>query len=190
MFSRWQGLTEKSKLVNECRLVTNMLASLTFTIKSATDSCFMDSKKNQLIEKTLLNLYKNMNHNISDTFKRWRDINNIEKLKEKMTDKEKESTLKVLNSLLHNSKHTMIRDAINKFRLNRKIVDIQRHFLKRLLMSKAGMVVIAFKKIQGLPEKKKNPKQYDTFLKFERGLHDFFTSTIKRSYKPIKNELQ
>ena len=45
----------------------------------------------------------------------------------------------------------MIRNALNKFRLNRKIVEIQRNFLKRLLMSKAGLVVIAFKKFQTLP---------------------------------------
>ena len=49
------------------------------------------------------------------------------------------------------------------------------------------MVVIAFKKFQSLPEKKKDPKGYDNFLKFERGLQDFFTATMKRSYTAIKN---
>ena len=83
-----------------------------------------------------------------------------------MTSQQKESVLKVLNSLLHHSKRESIREAINKFRLNRKIVEIQRHFLKRLLLSKAGLVVIAFKKIQRLPEKNKDPKEYAQFLKF------------------------
>ena len=106
-----------------------------------------------------------------------------------MTSQQKHAVLNVLNSLLHHNKRETIRDAINKFRLNRKIVEIQRHFLKRLLLSKAGLVVIAFKKIQSLPEKKKDPKEYAVFLKFERGLHDFFQSTLKRSYNPIKNEL-
>ena len=46
-----------------------------------------------------------------------------------------------------------IREAIQKFRLNRKIVDIQRNFLKRLLMSKAGLALIAFRKIVTLPER-------------------------------------
>ena len=45
----------------------------------------------------------------------------------------------------------MIRDVINKFKQNRKIIDIQRNFLKRLLMSKAGLVLIAFKKFVSLP---------------------------------------
>ena len=68
-----------------------------------------------------------------------------------MSNQQKESVLKVLDSLLKNSKIDMIRSAINKFRLNRKIVQIQRNFLKRLLMSKAGLVVIGFKKFQSLP---------------------------------------
>ena len=55
---------------------------------------------------------------------------------------------------MNNGKSAMVRDAVNKFRMNRKVTEIQRNFLKRLLMSKAGMVVIAFKKIQSLPEKR------------------------------------
>ena len=68
-----------------------------------------------------------------------------------MSNQQKESVLKVLDSLLKNSKIDMIRSAIYKFRLNRKIVQIQRNFLKRLLMSQAGLVVIAFKKFQSSP---------------------------------------
>jgi hypothetical protein len=59
----------------------------------------------------------------------------------------------MLENLLHHGKNAQIRDVINKFRTNRKITDIQRNFLKRLLMSKAGMVVIAFRKIQTFPER-------------------------------------
>ena len=136
-----------------------------------------------------MQLFKNMNSNVSDTFKRWRDVNNIEKLRERMTSQEKESVLQVLDSLLHQSKREMIRDVINKFRLNRKIVDIQRNFLKRLLLSKAGLVVTAFKLMQKLPEKKKDPESYQKFMKFERGLQEFFTATMKRSYVAVKNEL-
>ena len=128
-----------------------------------------------------------MNHNVSDTFRRWRDVNNIEKLRDRMTSQQKEAVLNVLNNLLHHNKRERIADAIRKFRENRKIVEIQRSFLKRLLLSKAGLVVVAMKKIQSLPEKRKDPKGYDQFLKFERGLQDFFNSTMKRSYTPIKN---
>ena len=64
--------------------------------------------------------------------------------------------LKVLNDLLTNSKTAQIRNALLKFRTNRRITEIQRNFLKRLLMSKAGLVVIAWRKMQSLPERRNN----------------------------------
>ena len=69
-----------------------------------------------------------------------------------MTDKQKEMCLKVLLGIISNGNQSKIREAINKFKLNRRIIDIQRNFLKRLLMSKAGMVLIAFRKWTTLPE--------------------------------------
>ena len=65
-----------------------------------------------------------------------------------MSNNTKENLLKVLNDLLRNNKQIMIKETINKFKINRKIVDIQRNFLKRLLISKAGLVMISFKKFQ------------------------------------------
>ena len=61
--------------------------------------------------------------------------------------------IKLLMNLLNNGNQGKIRDAIHKFKVNRKIIDIQRNFLKRLLMSKAGLVVISLKKWQSLPER-------------------------------------
>jgi phosphomevalonate kinase len=107
-------------------------------------------------EKALIQLFKNLTSNLSDTFKRWREINAVEKIRNRLSDKEKEQMLKVLDQLLHSSKQLQIREIINKYRLNRRVIEIQRNFLKRLLMSKAGLVVIAFRKIQTLPEKINN----------------------------------
>ena len=56
-------------------------------------------------------------------------------------------------------------------------------------MSKAGLVVIGFKKWQGLPERKDNA----AFLKasrFEKGLSSFVDRTLKRSFGAFKNELE
>ena len=154
MYNRWLGITERTRLMNECRLVSNLFTTLNFAIKSVADCALTDSKDNAIKEKALLQLFKNMNGNMADCFKKWRDLNSIEKLKESMNNQQKASILKVLENLLHNGKNAQVRDAVNKFKMNRKITEIQRNFLKRLLMSKAGMVVIAFKKIQTLPEKK------------------------------------
>ena len=92
------------------------MASLSQTIKSATDSCFLDTKENQLKEKALIQLFKNMSSNIGDTFKRWRDVNAIEKLRERLSNKEKQSLLNLLTNLLHNSKRDKIIEVIRRFR--------------------------------------------------------------------------
>ncbi len=78
-------------------------------------------------------------------------MNNIEKIRDRLSNSQKEQMLKVLDSLLRSSKQLQIKEVIQKFRLNRRVTEIQRNFLKRLLMSKAGLVVIAFRKIQTLP---------------------------------------
>ena len=100
---------------------------------------------------------------------------------------QKKSILKMLENLLHHGKNAQIRDVINKFRQNRKITEIQRNFLKRLLMSKAGMVVIAFRKIQTLPERKDN-EAYAKANKFEKGLSQFVDRTLKKSFEAFKTE--
>ena len=92
----------------------------------------------------------------------------------------------MLESLLNSGWNAQIRDAIRKFRQNRKTVDIQRNFIKRLLVSKAGMVVLAFRRIQTLPEKK-NMEAYGKASKFERGLLTFVLSVLKRSYSAFED---
>ena len=71
--------------------------------------------------------------------------------------------------------------------MNRKITDIQRNFLKRLLLSKAGLVVIAFKKIQTLPERK-DGELYAKANRFEKGLAGFVDRTLKRAFTAYKSD--
>ena len=158
--------------MDECMKMNNLFQTLFFVIKSTADVAFVENKDAALKEKTLLQLFKNLSGNVSDTFKRWRDFNTISKLKDSVSQKQKEMVLKVLDGLLRNSKTAQIRDAISKFKTNRRVTEIQRSFLKRLLMSKAGMVVIAFRKMQSLPEKRNN-EAFKKATKFEKGLANF-----------------
>ena len=48
------------------------MASLNYVIKSVSDSAFVDNQVNSLKEKALMQLYKNLNVNVSDLFSRWR----------------------------------------------------------------------------------------------------------------------
>ena len=95
-----------------------------------------------------------MTGNMSECFKRWREANKVAKIEDAMSNQEKASLLKMLEGLLKNGRIAKVREVIEKFKQNRKITDIQRNFLKRLLMSKAGLVVVAFRKMQSLPERK------------------------------------
>lgn len=89
------------------------------------------------------------------TLNHWRYLNKNEKKEEQSNHfhnlNEKEEKIKLLISLLDSSKNKKIREIINQFRLNRRIVDIQRNFLKRLLMSKSGLVLTAFTIWKKLP---------------------------------------
>ena len=187
-YNRWLGITEKTKLLNECKLVSSVFASLNFAIRSVSDIALGNNKDNAIKEKALIQLFKNLSANAGDCLKRWREINNIEKLRERMSNQQKESVLKVLNNLLNNGKSAQIREAIHKFRLNRRIIEIQRNFLKRLLMSKAGLVVVGFRKWQGLPELKDREALIKA-SRFEKGLSNFVERTLKRSFGAFRNEL-
>ena len=86
-----------------------MFQTLNFAIKSVADIAFVDNKDSALKEKALIQLFKNLAGNMSDCFRRWRDVNNIEKLRERMNNQQKESLLKVLNGLLTTGKIAQIR---------------------------------------------------------------------------------
>ena len=104
-----------------------------------------------------------------------------------MTNQQKAALLKMLENLLKNGRIAKIRDVIEKFKHNRKITDIQRNFLKRLLLSKAGLVVIAFKKIQTLPERI-DSELYAKANKFEKGLRDFVDRTVRRTFAAYRSD--
>ena len=93
----------------------------------------------------------------------------------------------MLESLANQGLKGQLRNAINQFRLNRKYVEIQRNFLKRLLVSKAGMVVIAFRKIRSLPERVNRPL-FEKANRFEKGLSTFADKILRLSFTSFKTE--
>ena len=58
-YNRWLSITEKTKLLNECKLVSSVFASLNFAIKSVADIAFVDNKDTAIKEKALIQLFKN-----------------------------------------------------------------------------------------------------------------------------------
>ena len=56
-------------------------------------------------------------------------------------------------------------------------------------MSKAGLVVMAFKKMQNLPELGNSKNKFKA-SKFEKGLTNFVNRTLSRSLNAFKNEFE
>jgi hypothetical protein len=50
---------------------------MNYAIKSVADNVFIDNKESNLKEKALIQLFKNLQGNLTDTFRKWRDINKI-----------------------------------------------------------------------------------------------------------------
>ena len=132
-----------------------------------------------------MQLFRNLTGNMSECFKRWREANKVAKIEDAMSNQEKASLLKMLEGLLKNGRIAKVREVIEKFKQNRKITDIQRNFLKRLLMSKAGFVVVAFRKMQSLPERT-DGDLYAKANKFEKGLNNF----ANEGYEEIMGSFQ
>ena len=77
MYTRWLGITEKTKQVNECKAVMNTFNAIAFTIKNISDNAFLQNRENFLKEQALLRLFRNMQQNMDDCFRKWRDCNRL-----------------------------------------------------------------------------------------------------------------
>lgn len=69
----------------------------------------------------------------------------------------------------------------------KRVKEIQKRFLTRLLMSKAGRVADAYKQIKNLPElvDTENRKRAS---RFEKGLSDFVDRTLRKSFGQFKHD--
>ena len=159
---------------------------MNFTIKSITDNAFGDNKESQLKEKALLQLFNNMNVGLSDSFRIWREVASIEGLINKINNQQKANLLKLLESLLSNDKVNRLREIVNKFRLNQRVNEIQRNFLKRLMMSRAGLVAVAFKTIQTLPRNLDIVKPNQ----FQQGLEKLVVNVLKKTFAAFRSDFE
>ena len=164
-------------------------ATLNYTIKSIANNVFLDNKDAEIKKQSLIQMFKNMHMNVEDSFKKWRENNAIINMNERFTNTQKAGLLTMLENLLGNDRNTKLREAVNKFRLNKNIIEIQRNFLKRLLMSKAGLVMVAFKKMQTIPEPT-DMEQRIKANKFEKGLSNFVQKTLKATWGPFKADFE
>ena len=54
------SITEKTRLMNECRLVTNLFGTINNSIKSVIDNAFIENRETQLKEKALIATFQKL----------------------------------------------------------------------------------------------------------------------------------
>ena len=108
-YQRWMSITEKSKLIRECQLLTSVFNSLHLSIKSVSDIAFSNNKDAQLKIDALNKIFLNMNLGIGSTLKRWREVNQFEKLIARIDRNKKEMCIKLLMNALNNGNQAKIR---------------------------------------------------------------------------------
>ena len=88
-YQRWLNITDKSKLLNECKIIGNVFNTINLLIKSVTDNAFADNKSNKIKIDAINTIFFNMSLGLGDSLKRWREVNQIEKMREKMNNKQR-----------------------------------------------------------------------------------------------------
>ena len=71
-YQRWQNITEKSKLINECKMIGDVFNTINLLIKSVTDNAFSDNKTTKIKIDAINRIFLNMNLGLGDSLKRWR----------------------------------------------------------------------------------------------------------------------
>lgn len=104
-----------------------------------------------------------------------------------MNDSQRKYILMLLEGLLRSNKKQQLRDVVAKFRTNKNIRAVQRNFLKRLLQSKAGMTMVAFRAIKTLPQRQ-DGKGDRRANRFEKGLSDFVNRTLRRTFEAFQHQ--
>jgi len=90
----------------------------------------------------------------------------------------------ILLAALNNDKSSRLKNIIDKFRHNSRIIDIQRRFLTRLLNSRIGKVYKAYQLIKTLPDNKDlSPGVY-----FYNKLLTFTLRNVREIFNKFKSE--
>jgi hypothetical protein len=108
----------------------------------------------------------------------------IQRLKARISLEQKGKFIALLNNLLNNDRVTRIKDIVDKFRLNARITEIQRRFLSRMLNTKAGRILTAFKAIKELPES----RDLSAGVQFHNKLLEYALKPVRESFNKFKRE--
>jgi hypothetical protein len=96
MYNRWKLLNERAILMEKCRRIGQVMGQINLTIKSVADNAFALSKETMLKERALIQLNNTFKTGLAQSFRKWRDINRIEKLRSTISQGNRKFIIKLL----------------------------------------------------------------------------------------------
>ena len=96
MYIRWKLLNERAILMQKCRRVGQVMAQINLVIKSVADNAFSLGKDNLLKERALIKLNELFRAGFAQAFRRWREVNRIEKLRSNISKGNRKFILQLL----------------------------------------------------------------------------------------------
>lgn len=72
MFNRWVLLKERTKIMEKCKRMTQIMNQINLSIKSVADNAFISSKDHFLKERAISKIIKAFTGSLGDSFNKWR----------------------------------------------------------------------------------------------------------------------
>ena len=82
--------------MERCRRISQVMGQINLAIKSVADNAFGLNKQNILKERALIQLNNAFKAGLAQSFRRWREVNRIEKLKKNINQGNRKFIVKLL----------------------------------------------------------------------------------------------
>lgn len=187
IYSRWNESTRMHRTITICRKSEHFFQELTHVYTANLKMIFENPRELILKEKCLNKLFSVQQSLMKDGLSRWLMNHRSNKLSDSINDHKKKTMLTYFNQLLNKRGAEEIKKAVHQFYLNWKITQLQTNFIKKLLMTKGGRVVEAFRIWKELPE----PNQLEKVRKAQKFffmLRAFANNNLLKLFKPLKEE--
>lgn len=112
---------------------------------------FARSRETNIKKNALDRLFKSAELKRKGCFDLWRQNVKALKMMGEMDKQTKATILERINKIVQSTSNQSVMAAIKKFSLNYKVQKIQRKFIEKLLQTKSGKVINAFKNWKTIP---------------------------------------
>ncbi len=104
IYGRWSNTTREGKIVDKCKKLNNVFFHLNNIVKSNANPAFFEDKDTKKKMNIVDRFYKVWGNNRATFFRRWREVNGEARMKESLTDQQKEKLLMLLEKMLGSNK--------------------------------------------------------------------------------------